>query len=125
MLEMTKEQLRKNIGKNIRRERMSRNISIDEFASMLDLTPGFIGLMERGTRGTTTSCLYKVSAIFGVKIDTLFINHDDENELAEINNKKVYREKVSSLIFDFDEEELEYLTVTISSLRKLRGLPPK
>lgn len=121
---MTKERLRKIIGENVRRERISRDISMDEFAEMLTLTPGFIGLIERGQRGTTSSTLYRIADIFGASIDSFF-ESKDELTLSEVdskNKRRAKREKISSLIFDFSGEELEYVIKTLIGLRELRGM---
>ena len=119
----SKEQIRKTIGKNIRRERLSRNISVDEFSDMMGLTPGFIGLIERGQRGTTSSCMYRISKVLCVSIDVLFEDREcDENELLEFNKENAFREKIASIIFDFSQEELAYAANMLLSLRNLRGL---
>ena len=122
MYKITKEQLRKIIGANIRKLREDRNISIEELSAMLDLTPGFIGLIERGQRGTTSICLYNVAAVFGESIDNLYeINIDDNDKSAEIDQEKALRQKVASIIFDFNKDELDYLIDSALGLRKLRG----
>ena len=119
----TKQQIRKTIGKNIRHQRLSRNISVEEFADMMGVSTGFIGLMERGLRGTTSSGIHKISKALGISIDALFEDREfDENELLEINKEKVLREKISSLIFDFSLEELACTSNMLLSLRGLKGL---
>ena len=123
MDKLTKEQIRSTIGKNVRRERLSRSISVEEFADMMGLTHGFIGLIERGQRGTTSRCLYRISKVLGISIDTLFEEREfDENEVQEINEEKALRQKISSITFDFSQEELTYATNMLLSLRDLRGL---
>jgi len=121
---MTKERLRKIIGENVRRERILRDISMDEFAEMLTLTPGFIGLIERGQRGTTSSTLYKIADIFGASIDSFFeIREDLTMSEADGKNKSMAkRQKISSLIFDFTGEELDYVINSLLNLRSLRGM---
>jgi len=68
---MTKEQFRITIGKNIRRERNARKLSIEELAELLNFTPGFIYLMERGYRGTTSFTLYRLAELFETTVDGL------------------------------------------------------
>ena len=121
---MTKERTRRIIGENIRRERIARKISMEELALMLNLTPGFIGLIERGQRGTTSTTLHGLSQIFNLSIDTLFESHigKSEAELAEINQEEAGRQKVAGLIFDFNKEELDFIAGIILGLRSLRGL---
>ena len=117
---MTKVKLRGIIGENIRRERISRGISIDELGDLLSLTSGFVGLIERGQRGATPVTLFKLSSIFGIPIDTFFYQkHEPSNELAEIPASQVKREKLTSLITDFSDEELDFV---IASVKGLRGI---
>ena len=122
--QMTKERLRKVIGENIRRERTLRNISMDEFAEMLGLTPGFVGLIERGQRGTTSSTLYRMADIFGSNIDSLFTIYDPLTsvEFNSSNKREAKRKKISSLTFDFNEAELDYVITMITGLRMLREM---
>lgn len=119
---MRKEKLRALIGENIRSERISRNISIDELAEMLELTSGFVGLIERGQRGTTPTTLYKLSEIFGKSIDAFF--HEDTSNplfLSEEPEKQrnVKRKKVASFISDLSERELDFIIAMIKNLRSV------
>jgi len=117
---MTKVQLRGIIGENIRRERITRDISIDELGDMLSLTSGFVGLIERGQRGATPVTLFKLSAIFGIPIDTFFYKMPEPStKLAEIPASQVKREKLASLTADFSDAELDFV---ISSVKGLRGI---
>ena len=115
---MTKERLRAIIGENIRNERISRNISIDELAEMLDLTSGFVGLIERGQRGTTPNTLYKLADVFSMSIDSFF--HDKAKpslSMGEEYSPSAKRKKIESLISGLTEKELDF---TISILKCLR-----
>ena len=115
---MTKERLRIIIGENIRNERMARNISIDELAEMLELTSGFVGLIERGQRGTTSCTLYKLAEVFDISIDTLFYRSEDSAlSLSEEPKGQVKRKKINSLISDFSDRELDFLIAVIKNLR--------
>ena len=119
---MTKKRLRSIIGENIRSERISRNISMDELAELLKLTPGFVGLIERGQRGATATTLLKLSDIFDMPVDLFFHCKEDsslslEEEPAHQNLSK--RKKVESLIADFSNEELDFV---ISMLKNLRAM---
>ena len=123
---MTKERLRIIIGENIRNERISRNISIDELAEMLELTSGFVGLIERGQRGTTSSTLFKLADVFGVSIDTLFYRGEDSSmRLSEEPTGEVKRKKISSLISDFSDKELDFVINVVKSFRLTNRSPIK
>lgn len=120
---MTKNKLRVIIGENIRNERVSRNISTDELAEMLGLTPGFIGLIERGQRGATPITLFKLSNIFGMTIDSFFYKRSEtplsfsEEEKWSTDDTSEKRRKIDSLIFDFEDKELDFV---ISMLKNIR-----
>lgn len=117
---MTKEQLRCIIGENIRNQRMARDISIDELAEMLDLTSGFVGLIERGHRGTTPITLFKLSDVFSLSIDSFFHKKEESSlSMAEeyVSKNQTKRKKIDSLISDFSERELDFVIAMLKYLR--------
>lgn len=115
---MSKESLKIIIGENIRNERTSRSISIDELAEMLNLTPGFVGLIERGQRGTTPSTLFKLSKLFKIPVDAFFYQSTDLI-LNEDPTKGGQKKKIESLISDFTEIELEFVVSMVKAVRAM------
>jgi transcriptional regulator with XRE-family HTH domain len=118
---MTKEQLRIRMGENIRNERVSRNMSIDDLAEMLELTPGFVGLIERGKRGATPHTLFKLSDILGIPIDPLFFRAEGGLSFGEeaINATKVMRGKITSLISNLTEKELQFVIDMVKGVKEM------
>lgn len=120
---MTKERLKKIMGDNIRNERVSRNMSIDEMAELLELTSGFVGLIERGRRGATAYTLFKLSDIFGMPIDDMFINTEgyaakvSEDKSSPIRSK---RAKINSILYDLNESELDFIIAIIKELKNMQ-----
>ena len=117
---MTKKLLRSIIGENIRNERISRNISMDELAEMLKLTPGFVGLIERGQRGATAATLLKLSSVFGKSVDSFFYRKEEDSvNLKEepAHKEQPKRKKVESLIADFTSEELDFVILMLKNIR--------
>ena len=117
---MTKERLRAIIGENIRSERVARNMSIDELAEMLELTSGFIGLIERGQRGATPLTIIKLTQIFEISFDSLFYPKDSSGlNFSEDTGTATepLRKKVASLIVGLGEEELTFLVGVVKHLR--------
>ena len=110
------------MGNNIRRERISRNMSIDELAELLELTPGFVGLIERGQRGATPQTLTKLSNVFGISIDSFFAGGDGKNlsvaEEPELGTHKK-RKKILSLISDLPEKELDFVIQIVKATRAM------
>ena len=125
---MTKKRLRIIIGENIRSERIARSISMEELAELLGLTPGFVGLIERGQRGATPITLLKLSDVFGMAIDSFFYQNEgtglnfSENFVHKSNPK---RKKIESLIADFSDEELDFVIAMLKSMRDLIRVEPE
>jgi len=123
--EQAKEELRAIIGANIRRERKLRGISIDELGSMLELSPSFVGLIERGYRGATSVTLLKLSDMFEIPIDAFFYHQGDycqkwaEGKKSAVMSTDIKRQKLAFLTSDFSDIELDYI---ISSVKGLRGI---
>jgi transcriptional regulator with XRE-family HTH domain len=121
---MGKESLRRLIGENIRNERMSRKMSIDELAEVLGLTPGFVGLIERGRRGATAYTLYRIAQAFNITVDDIFSPlgsgllsvSDDKQKENEIMNKKV-----SSLIVSLTTKELQFVITLIKAIKAMNN----
>ncbi len=125
---MTKERLRKIMGENIRKERITRNMSIDELAELLELTSGFVGLIERGRRGATAYTLYKLSDIFNIPVDTLFQKPGTASSLKVEEGKsqtKSKRNKINSLMSDMNEIELDFVINTIKGVRSIKDKTDK
>lgn len=119
---MTKERLRILMGENIRNERMARNMSIDELAELLELTSGFVGLIERGRRGATAYTLLKLSDIFEMPIDNIFAQQNKaalsmEEEAPQQN--KAQRSKIASLISDLTNQELDFVVRMIKGIKTM------
>jgi transcriptional regulator with XRE-family HTH domain len=107
--------MRALVGTNIRKERVARNITTDELASLLGHTPSSVGLIERGDRGASAFNLYKLSKIFNVPTDQFFVEAD-----SNATQKKHVRDKLDSLVSDFSEEEITFLVHVVKGLRDLR-----
>jgi transcriptional regulator with XRE-family HTH domain len=114
------------IGSNIRYERKKRNLTIEDLAEIIGMAPGFLGLIERGQRGTSIKNLVKIAEIFSLSLDQLITVDLRSLELTGVRenkaNKKTRFSKLStltSLMKNMAEPELEYLIANIKALRKL------
>lgn len=114
------------IGSNIRYERKKRNLTIEDLAEIIGMAPGFLGLIERGQRGTSIKNLVKIAEIFSLSLDQLITVDLRNLELTGVSenktNKKTRFTKLStltSLMKNMSEPELEYLITNIKALRKL------
>ncbi len=117
----------KIIGSNIRYERKKRNLTIEDLAEIIGMAPGFLGLIERGQRGTSIKNLVKIAEIFSLSLDqliTIDLRNYELNGVSESARtpKKARFAKLStltSLMKNMSESELEYLISNIKALRKL------
>jgi transcriptional regulator with XRE-family HTH domain len=114
------------IGSNIRYERKKRNLTIEDLAEIIGMAPGFLGLIERGQRGTSIKNLVRIAEIFSISLDQL-VTVDLRN--LEVTNVKEGKETkksrsgklstLSSIIKNMTEDELEYIITIVKALRKL------
>lgn len=70
--------INQEVGLRLRMLRKAYNLSIDELAKTLNITSGFLGLIERGYRGLTLPRLLTLSKLFNVSIDYLITGVGDE-----------------------------------------------
>lgn len=89
-------------GETIRRERKARNIEVDELAAIMDLSPQFIGLIERGQRGTKLSNLIKFADLFDMSLDELvYGNLRQKGEPTKHDTLKILTSRLSDNKLDF------------------------
>lgn len=65
------------IGQNIRRIRREKGITQWQLSSAIDVTPGTILLIERGSRGCTADMVRDIAKALGVPEDRLTGGTDD------------------------------------------------
>ena len=68
---MSKKDLQK-FGKRLKFLRLERNLTQLELAEILDMSPNFIGMIERGERNTTVENIFKIARALGIKPSILF-----------------------------------------------------
>ncbi len=111
-------QLRQILGDNIRRERIARNMSLEELSELLDLSSSTVGLIERGDRGATNHTLYRLAYIFDTTIDSFFAPRD-ELRVSEESDTKVKRRRITSLLSGLNERELDFVLVLIKNMKTI------
>lgn len=116
----------KIIGANIRYERKLRDMTIEELAEVIGMAPGFLGLIERGQRGTTIKNLCKLADFFSLPLDDM-VKRSLEG-FAEGNRKTPKELKLMtamSLIENMDEKELDFVVEMMKRLMRLRETDPE
>lgn len=68
---MSKRDLQK-FGKKLKVLRVERDLTQLELAEILDMSPNFVGMIERGERNTTVENVYKIARALNIKPTTLF-----------------------------------------------------
>lgn len=68
---MSKRDLQK-FGKRLKSLRLDKNLTQLELAEILDMSPNFIGMIERGERNTTVENVFKIARALGSKPSVLF-----------------------------------------------------
>ncbi len=70
---MSKRDLQK-FGKRLKALRVERDLTQLVLAEILDMSPNFVGMIERGERNTTVENVFKIARALGVKPNELFEN---------------------------------------------------
>ena len=68
---MSKKDLQK-FGKRLKSLRLDHNLTQLELAEILDMSPNFIGMIERGERNTTVENVFKIARALNIKPSNLF-----------------------------------------------------
>lgn len=107
-------------GKRLRQQRKNQKITLEQLASKIDVSPNFLGDLERGKRSPSFDCLLRIINALNVSADVLLIDSVEaaEEPLAdEIANKlKTLTPIQRGVVMDIMETVVEGLqkTETIS-----------
>ncbi len=85
------------LGSRIRQERININITQEALAEKANISPSFMGQIERGDRKLSLETLVSIAKVLGVSLDYLVYGKRKSN--AEV-------EKLISLINDRTEQEI-------------------
>ena len=116
---MSKKQYNAIIGSNIRKERIARNLSIDDLSKILGITTGAIGMIELGYRGATSYNLYRLADLFDISMD-VFLDGIKEASPADKNKNN----KIDTLITftkSLTPSELNHVIITAKNIKGLGG----
>lgn len=113
----------KIIGLNIRYERKRRGLTIDDFAKVIGMAPGFLGLIERGQRGTSVKNMVAIAEFFDISLDDLITKDlsnggSDMKDMENTRSAKA-RRALKSLVSSLTEDEIVFITSVIKSMNKM------
>lgn len=118
---MDNKTIQKIVGENIRKQRQQNHLTLEALARFLGITPGFLGLIERGNRGLSFKNLVKISEILNVSIDTFFEDSNaqiDKNDIVDkASGTKI---KIMKKLEGMNENELHFILKMILSLSVLK-----
>lgn len=118
----------KIIGSNVRFERQKRDLTIEELSEILCIAPGFLGLIERGQRGTSLKNLCKIADFFSISLDQLItcpagtVVKSEAELMSEKTEAQKLEEKYAtaiSLIHGLNEYEIDFFISNVKNVRKL------
>jgi len=99
------------LGDRIRQKRNQLDISQERLSEMCELSPSYIGLIERGVKRLSVATLIKIANALKVNADYLLgdsINYDNSEII----------EKATRMLNDMDDNEMKYTYELISNTRK-------
>lgn len=72
------------VGKKIREQRKKLNITQEQLAEMCEVSPSYIGHIERGSRNLSMNTAIKLCSALEIGLDFLFL--DSAQDSSEITN---------------------------------------
>ena len=102
------------IGENIRATRKSKNLTIEALSELIDISPSFLGALERGDSSPSIDTLMRICKVLDVSADSILFNEDITDPLAVADEKEI----LQILLKNATSEELSFL---IDYVRLYRG----
>lgn len=97
----------KEIGKRIRNEREKLDLTREKFAELLDLSPNFVGQIERGEKKMSLETLVNISDCVRVSVDYI---------IKGVADDRVQKNKLQKLIDRCSQEEVWLITDMVNSM---------
>lgn len=111
----------KTIGSNIRYERKLRGLTIDDFAKVIGMAPGFVGLIERDQRGTSIANMVRIADFFDITLDELITKDLAEGKVSTpkgVNRIEKDRRALISMISTMADDKVQILAANAKALNK-------
>lgn len=99
------------LGARIREERTKRGLTIEELSELIDVSPSFLGLVERADRGLGFDKVYKLAKSLDVSIDSLVTNDAIGKEVTRMDN-------LSALVSNLNDRDFEFIVEMVKLLKK-------
>lgn len=100
------------LGNNIRKERLKQNLTIEELAYKADITPNYLGKIERAQSKLSLEVLIKIANALSVTSDDI-LNHEfnkiSQNYLDKINQKLTIISKTNSEYVELLDTMIDFI----------------
>ena len=106
----------KEIGKRIRDQRLKNKLTIEKLCELLDVSPSFIGLVERGTSGISIEKLRRLSEIFHVSTDYLIKGIQDVDASPQQQNNSAL-DALNAYLYNSTEDEILFILSLIKFIK--------
>ncbi len=116
----------KTIGSNIRFERKQRGLTIDDFAKVIGMAPGFVGLIERGQRGTSITNMVRIAEFFDITLDELITKDLSAGKVStpkSVHKIDKDRKALISMISTMSDNKVQILAANAKALNKYIPTP--
>lgn len=64
--------IKHKLGKNIKIERIRKDLTQEEFAEQIDMSLSYVSKLEQGITSPTAIALYKMSKVLNIKMEEFF-----------------------------------------------------
>ena len=106
----------KEIGKRIRDQRLKNKLTIEKLCELLDVSPSFIGLVERGTSGISIEKLCRLYEIFHVSTDYLIKGIQDVDASPQQQNNSAL-DALNAYLYNSTEDEILFILSLIKFIK--------
>lgn len=96
---MKKEELQKEVGKNLQQARTERNMTREQLAEKAEISPQFLANLESGNKMMSLPTLYKLADSLCISINTLVYGYSTTTRL----------ENIEKLLLNQPEEIVQYI----------------
>jgi transcriptional regulator with XRE-family HTH domain len=108
--------LRKDMGARLRDLRKKHGFTVDELSRQLDMTPSFLGLIERGQRGLSAEWIINICALFQCSADFLLTGKEQAAPKIPTGNSKS-AVAIDLLLDDHSKQKLAEFIKSVSAQR--------
>lgn len=105
---LTRDELAKLVGSNIRRFRNYAELSQDELAEQLDVSKNYISMMETGVKFPSAETLVRLCNAFGIECYELFC---DYSSFSSEELKKKVIDSMSREFASFMQKSIDDMTI--------------